>query len=88
MAATLLQQSMRPTRFCLKCGEYIALVHRAAHINGSTTMREILVHTDTDGEEIHRAHAPIEDMRGHKTPLVKPPKAPTKKAPKMLWWEF
>jgi hypothetical protein len=51
----------RPTRYCLKCGEYVA----NDFIDGYGRYHEkaVLVHIDADGRIIHRAHAAVEDLR-------------------------
>ena len=52
---------MRPTRYCAKCGEYVDDKPRTIVVNdrpGPTRMT--LVHVSADGNEIHRAHKPVE----------------------------
>lgn len=40
---------MRPTKYCAKCGEYVA-------VEAGTKK---LVHIDADGNYIYRAHRPV-----------------------------
>jgi uncharacterized OB-fold protein len=51
----------RPTRYCARCGEYIA----ERHIFSPTTrtLKLKLVHVSETGAVIHRNHAPTEDLR-------------------------
>jgi hypothetical protein len=51
----------RPTRFCAKCGEYVADGVRYVNVGGTLTPKNVLIHIDADGREIYRAHAPVEE---------------------------
>lgn len=52
---------MRPTRYCARCGEYVAeqVVAAPTHAQPFRSV-ERLVHVDADGLRIFRAHAAVE----------------------------
>lgn len=52
---------MRPTRYCSKCGEFIATALKAKQRFGSVYWQNVLIHIDGSGKEIFRAHAPLEE---------------------------
>ena len=53
---------MRPTRYCAKCGEYVADGTRSQQ-TGYREFRIVqrLIHIDADGNEIFRNHVPVEE---------------------------
>lgn len=49
----------RPTRYCAKCGEYVA--ERHIYMPYQRRVERRLVHISADGAVIYRNHAPVEE---------------------------
>lgn len=52
----------RPTRFCKKCGEYVA--EKNVYNSGNDRFEEKLVHIDGVGNTIYRSHQAVEEQNG------------------------
>lgn len=51
----------RPTKFCIKCGEYVA--EKDVYNPGNDRFQKKLVHIDGVGNTIYRNHAAVLDER-------------------------